>query len=141
MDAQHCRRCGPDRPETDHGPDPFTANLASAARQNRNFRTAFWTGRQLQMTLMSIPPHGEIGWEVHPDTDQLIRVEAGLALVRMGGCQEEPEVERRLSPGEAIFVPQGTRHNILNPGSAPLKLSSVYAPPHHPRGTVQECRE
>ena len=126
-----CNAC-----ETDHGPKPFVANIMRVARQNQNFRTTFWTGSHLQMTLMSILPCGEVGVEVHPDTDQFIRVEAGQALVRMGSCREKLDFQRRLGVGDAIFVPSGTWHNVFNPGTCPLKLSSFYAPPQHTRGTI-----
>lgn len=98
--------------ETDHGRDPFVVNIPHAARQNRNFRTALWTGHHLQMTLMCIPVCGEIGVEMHPNTDQFIRVEGG------------------------VFVPCGAWHNILNTRNCPLTLSSIYAPPQHPKGTI-----
>lgn len=73
---------------TDYGPEPFVGNIAAAARQNQNFRIAYWTGQHLQMTLMHIPVCGDIGVEMHPNTDQHIRVESGQALVRMGECRE-----------------------------------------------------
>lgn len=140
MDCEHPTDCVCDPCQADHGPAPFVAHMRSAAQKNHNFRTAFWTGCHLQMTLMDIPVCGEIGLEVHPDTDQLIRVERGRALVRMGPCREEVSFQRRLNEGDAVFVPCGTWHNILNTGNCPLKLSSVYAPPHHPRGTVHRTR-
>lgn len=127
-------------PVSDHGPQPFAANIPCAARQNANFRTAFWTGCHLQMTLMCIPVRGEIGAEIHPDTDQLIRVEAGYALVRMGACKEALDCCRQLGVGDAVLVPGGTWHNVSNIGSCPLKLSSIYAPPHHPRGTIHRTK-
>ncbi|MCI6979607.1 MAG: cupin domain-containing protein [Eubacteriales bacterium] len=89
---------------------------------------------------MSIIPCGEIGAEIHPDTDQFIRVEEGEALVRMGDCREKLDFQCRLSAGEAIFVPSGTWHNVLNAGKCPLKLSSVYAPPHHPAGSIHRTK-
>lgn len=139
MDSCYHEKCGCQ--ETDHGPEPFAVNIPCAARQNRNFRTAFWTGCHLQMTLMEIPPCGEIGLEMHADTDQCIRVEAGQALVRLGACKENLNFRRCLSAGDAIFVPGGTWHNILNMGPCPLKLSSIYAPPQHPRGTVHPTKQ
>ena len=135
---ERCNSSEPLRTEcsADHGPAPFTADIACAARQNRAFRTAFWTGSHLQMTLMCIPPCDEIGLEIHPDTDQLIRVESGSAVVCIGPRKDKLDFQRTLCPGDAVFIPAGCWHNILNAGSCPLKLSSVYAPPHHPRGTI-----
>ena len=126
--------------ETDHGHDPFVVNIPRAARQNQNFRSALWTGQHLQMTLMCIPVCGDIGAEMHPDTDQFIRVENGAALVRMGSCRETLDICHRLSAGDGIFVPCGTWHNIINTGNCPLVLSSIYAPPQHPKGTVHRTK-
>ena len=140
MEFQHPVGSNCDARGSDHGPAPFAANIVCEAGQNRNFRTAFWTGCHFQMTLMSIPVCGEIGVEMHPDTDQLIRVEAGYALVCMGDCRERLDFQRRLSTGDAVFVPGGTWHNILNAGNCPLKLSSIYAPPQHSRGTVHRTK-
>jgi mannose-6-phosphate isomerase-like protein (cupin superfamily) len=135
MNCNHCNS------PTDFGADPYVANVAYMAAQNPNFRTALWTGAHLQMTLMSIPPCGEIGLEIHDDTDQLIRIEQGTAVVKMGACREHPDIAQRLTAGDTVFVPAGTWHNVKNTGRFPLKVSSVYAPPHHPHGTVQKTRE
>lgn len=140
MEPHHPMGYGCDTCESDHGPKPFIANISRATRQNQNFRTAFWTGCHLQMTLMNILPCGEIGAEMHPDTDQFIRVEEGRALVRMGACREKLDSQCRLSVGDAIFVPAGTWHNVFNVGNCPLKLSSFYAPPQHPRGTIHRTK-
>ena len=133
MEFHHPTECGC---ETDHGPKPYAANIMHTARQNHNFRTAFWSGCHLQMTLMCIPVCGDIGVEMHSDTDQFIRVEEGQAIVRMGTCKDKLDFHYRLGVGDAVFVPSGTWHNVINAGNCPLKLSSVYAPPHHPRGTI-----
>lgn len=125
----------------DHGPSPFCANILCASQANPNYRTAFWTGCYLQMTLMEIPRCGDIGLEVHPNTDQLIRVEAGQAMVRMGCSREQLDIQCSLGVDHAVFVPAGTWHNVINTGNCPLKLSTVYAPPHHPRGTVHRTKE
>lgn len=144
MDSHHPTECCR---ETDHGCDPFVVNIPCAARHNHNFRSALWTGHHLQMTLMCIPACCDIGVEVHHDTDQFIRVEGGEAMVRMGSCRENLDICHCLSAGDGVFVPCGTWHNILNAGNCPLMLSSIYAPPQHPKGTVHhtkadaECEE
>lgn len=134
MSIKHSRDCI--CPIGDPGPVPFTANLLQAAHQNHYFRSALWTGNHLQLTVMCIPPNGEIGLELHPDTDQLIRIEDGQASLRMGRSREQMTFRRSLHTGEVVLVPCGTWHNIINIGARSLKLSSVYAPPQHPRGTV-----
>ena len=137
MEFHHPTECGC---ETDHGPKPYAANIMHTARQNHNFRTAFWSGCHLQMTLMCIPVCGDIGVEMHSDTDQFIRVEEGQAIVRMGTCKDKLDFHYRLGVGDAVFVPSGTWHNVSNTGNCPLKLSSLYAPPKHPRGTSHHTK-
>lgn len=127
-------------PCSDHGNEPFCTSIVRSAHQNRNFRTAIWTGCHLQMTLMCIPPRGEIGAEIHPDTDQIIRVESGQATVYLGTGPESLRPHRRLRTGDAVFIPCGTWHNILNCGGCALRVSSVYGPPQHPFGTVHRTK-
>lgn len=124
----------------DQGPAPYTADIWEMAVKNNNFRTTIWTGCHLQMTLMSIPVCGDVGTEIHEDTDQMLRVEQGNALVKMKRNEDRSEYMKKLSQGDGIFVPAGTKHNIINIGNIPLKLSSVYAPPHHPRGTIHHTK-
>jgi mannose-6-phosphate isomerase-like protein (cupin superfamily) len=134
MNCNHCPN------PTDKGPNPYVANIQELAVQNHNFRTALWTGNYLQMTLMCIPPCGEIGLEIHPDTDQFIKVEQGTAVVKMGKCKSELDFQQKVYTGDAVFVPAGFWHNIINAEKTSLKVSSIYAPPHHPRGTVQATK-
>ena len=105
-----------------------------------NYRTALWTGENLQLTLMSIPVGGEIGLEIHTDTDQFIRVESGLALAEMGAEKDALTLRQRLDDRYAIMVPAGTWHNVTNIGTEPLKVYTLYAPPHHPHGTIQKTK-
>lgn len=127
-------------PPKDCGPNPLVTNIARAAMQNTNYRTALWTGDYLQLTLMCIPAGGEIGLEVHPDTDQFLRIEAGNGMVTMGPSRDRIELHRPVCNGCAVFVPAGTWHNIVNTGCKPLKIYTIYAPPHHPHGTVQATK-
>lgn len=140
MDSFCPMGCGCDCNLTDLGLIPSTVNIIQVSRQNRNFRTALWTGNQLQLTVMCIPFHGEIGWELHPNTDQLIRVEEGQASVRIGNSRDQMTFQRCLGVGDAALIPCGTWHNVVNTGNRTLKLSSVYTPPQHPRGTVHRTR-
>lgn len=124
----------------DHGPNPYVANIARDAALNGNFRMAVWTGNHMQMTLMCIPACSDIGLEVHEDTDQIIRIEKGTAMVKMGCRQTQMDYCWNVCIGDVIFVPAGTWHNIINTGNIPLKVSSIYAPPHHPAGTIQRTK-
>lgn len=125
----------------DYGPNPYVVNIEAATKQNNNYRTALWTGNYLQTTLMSIPVNGDIGLEMHPDTDQFLRIECGRGIVKMGRNKNDLSFQKNVSPGYAIFVPAGTWHNLMNTGNVPLKLYSIYAPPHHPHGTVQKTKK
>jgi len=90
---------------------------------------------------MTIPVGGDIGLETHPDTDQFLRIEEGQGLVQMGPSREKVTLKQTVVPDSAVFVPAGTWHNITNIGNVPLKLYSIYAPPHHPHGTVHPTKE
>lgn len=124
----------------DIGPEPAVIDIARRTARNQCFRTALWTGAHLQVTLMAIPAGGDVGAELHPDTDQFLRIEQGCALVRFGRTREEMRDVRRAFPGDAVLVPAGTWHNVANCGRTPLRLYSIYAPPHHPRGTVHPTK-
>lgn len=124
----------------DFGGAPLTVNIDRAAKENSNFRTALWSGKHLQVTLMSIPVGGDIGIEMHPDVDQFIRIESGLARVMMGKDKKRFDFRRRADANFAIIIPAGTWHNIVNIGNTPLKVYSIYAPPQHPFGTVHRTK-
>lgn len=121
-------------------PGPFTTDLSQAARCNTDFRSIAWTGRHLQLSLMCIPVCGEVGLELHPDTDQLFRVEEGQGMVRTGVCRERSDQLHYLTCGDVLCIPAGLWHNVINTGRCPLKLTSLYAPPQHPPGTVHHCK-
>ncbi|WP_066497942.1 cupin domain-containing protein [Abyssisolibacter fermentans] len=125
----------------DYGPDPFVVNIEKATKQNNTFRTALWTGDNLQVTLMSIKPGEDIGLEVHPTVDQFIRIEEGQGIVQMGDSKDKLDFQEEVYDDYAIMIPAGKWHNVINTGNKPLKLYTIYAPPEHPRGTVHETKE
>ncbi|MDF2803996.1 MAG: hypothetical protein K0S61_3899 [Anaerocolumna sp.] len=124
----------------DSGPKPFVININEATKQNDTFRTALWTGRHLQLTLMSINVGEDIGLEMHPELDQFIRIEEGQGLVKMGDRKDRLNFQANVEDDFAFIIPAGTWHNLINTSSIPLKLYSIYAPPQHPFGTVHETK-
>ena len=124
----------------DHGKEPFVINIEGAVEKNNTFRTALWTGEHLQVTLMSIDVGEDVGLEVHPDTDQFLRIEEGQGIVRMGDAKDNLYYQKSVTEDDAIMVPAGKWHNLINTGNEPLKLYSIYAPPEHPFGTVHQTK-
>ena len=120
---------------------PLIINIDKVTKMNQNFRTALWTGTHLQATLMSIDVGDDIGIEVHPDVDQFIRIEEGIAFVQMGPRKNTLIYRQQVNSDYAIFIPAGTWHNIINIGNIPLKVYSIYAPPHHQKGTIHKTKE
>lgn len=129
------RRSNPQSP--DRGPEPFVLNIQRATSQNRAFRQVLWTGAHMQLVLMSIPANGDIGLEVHPDTDQFICIEDGQGIVKMGNCRDNLSFKQPVFKDFAFVIPKGTWHNLINTGNKPIKLFTLYAPPEHPKGTLQ----
>lgn len=125
----------------DRGPNPFVVNIEDATLENRNYRTTLWSGKYLQMTLMSIPPGGDIGLEVHHDHDQFLRVEAGKARVQMGPAKDDLSFDQEVGDDWVILVPAGSWHNVTNIGDVPLQVYSLYGPPEHAHGTVHATKE
>ncbi|AJH61141.1 Cupin 2 conserved barrel domain protein [Bacillus cereus 95/8201] len=125
---------------TDYGTRPFVLNINQATKQNNTYRTAIWTGKNLQVTLMSINVGDDIGLEVHPTTDQFIRIEEGQGLVLMGDNKDKLDFQEIAYDDYAIMIPAGKWHNVINTGNKPLKIYAIYAPPEHPYGTVHETK-
>jgi mannose-6-phosphate isomerase-like protein (cupin superfamily) len=105
------------------------------ARENDDFRHEVATTERSQVVVMTIPPGGEIGEEVHERIDQLLLFVEGEAEAIVG------DERRRVGPDELVLVPGGTRHNFVNIGEFPLRLVTVYTPPEHPPGTVHRTKE
>ncbi|MDO5684285.1 MAG: cupin domain-containing protein, partial [Propionibacteriaceae bacterium] len=123
----------------DLGAAPATFMIAQETLKNRNFRTAAWTAKDLQLTLMSIPVGGDVGLEIHHGVDQFFRVESGTARVMMG-TEESFTYVKDVGPGAVILIPDGTWHNIVNTGKKSLQLYSMYGPAQHPLGTVHRTQ-
>jgi mannose-6-phosphate isomerase-like protein (cupin superfamily) len=116
-------------------PGPGTVDILQAARGNEAFRREVMTGEHEQVVVMTIPPSGEIGEEVHPDTDQVLVFVDGQGEARLDGESSN------VGPNDLVFVRAGTSHNFINTGDAPLRLITVYAPPEHEPGTVHQTKE
>ena len=114
----------------------FADDIEKLTEDNGDFRRVLYTGHNLQLVLMAIPPGEEIGEEVHDDRDQFFRIEAGEGEVWIDG------VCNPVVADDAVIVPQGARHNVKATGAEPLKLYTIYGPPEHIDGTVHRtCAE
>ena len=122
----------------DIGPQPQSFNLEQATRENSNYRAVAWSGRYLQVTLMSIPVGGDIGLEAHPETDQFLRLDAGRGRAQMGSSRDDLTFDSEVSDGWCVLIPAGTWHNVTNIGQEPMQLYTVYAPAHHKPGKVHK---
>ena len=109
--------------------------IATVAEQSADFRRVLWTARYMQVVIMTIPVDGEIGEEVHEDTDQVLTFVSGTGEARVGG------ETRQVTQGDLVAVPAGTRHNFVNTGPNPLVLYTVYGPPEHADGAVHRTKE
>ncbi|MDP9408807.1 MAG: cupin domain-containing protein [Actinomycetota bacterium] len=110
-------------------------DIRAVSEANTDFRRVIWTGEHTQLVLMTIPPSGEIGGEVHPDNDQILQFVAGRGRADVAGDSRE------VGPGDLVVVPSGTEHNFVNTGNGPLVLTTVYGPPDHAPGTVHRTKE
>src|ERR1035438_38798 len=112
----------------------FVQNIESIAVKNEEFRRVLYTARNCQLVVMSLMPKKEIGMKVHT-LDQFFRVEEGSGEAVLNG------VCTLISAGFAVLVPAGMNHNIINTGTVPLKLYTLYAPPNHRDGVVHHTRD
>jgi mannose-6-phosphate isomerase-like protein (cupin superfamily) len=111
-------------------------DMAKITLDNANFRTVVFTGGHTQLTLMSLAPGEEIGWEAHDHLDQFLRLEQGTARVELGKTEDGVEETHQVQDDWAFIVPAGVWHNVVNIGEDAVKLYSLYSPPEHPDGTV-----
>lgn len=125
----------------DYGAEPIVFDIEDVTDRNENFRTAFWTGTNLQMTLMTLQPGEDIGLELHTHIDQFIRVESGEGVVYIGNTEDNLDFVQDIKEDFSVFIPAGKWHNLKNTGDKPLKLYSIYGPAEHKHGTVHKTRE
>jgi mannose-6-phosphate isomerase-like protein (cupin superfamily) len=103
--------------------------------ENDYFRQVLFTGKYAQLVVMSLKAGEEIGNEVHPHVDQFFRIEQGEATFVLNDSEKHVAGD-----GDAVIVPAGAYHNIINTGKGAMKLYTVYSPPNHPDGTVHKTK-
>jgi mannose-6-phosphate isomerase-like protein (cupin superfamily) len=114
----------------------YVVHIERQTLANTNFRQVLFTGAHTQLVLMCLEPGEQIGGEVHPNVDQFFRLEQGEAKFVFNNKQE-----RAVREGDAVVVPAGTYHNVINTSKTmPVKLYTLYSPPNHPDGTVHSTR-
>lgn len=112
----------------------FADNIEKLTEENDNFREVLYTGKNIQLVLMALKPGEEIGEEVHDDRDQFFRFEAGSGEVWID------DVANQVKADDGVIVPAGAKHNVINTGSEPLRLYTIYGPPEHVEGTVHKTK-
>lgn len=125
----------------DFGNAPFVFNIEDYTKENETYRTALWTGENMQLTVMNILPDEDIGLEMHSEHDQFIRVEEGEGIVMMGDTKDDLSFQEKVEDDFAIMIPAGKWHNVVNNSDKPLKLYSIYAPREHKKNTVHKTKE
>jgi mannose-6-phosphate isomerase-like protein (cupin superfamily) len=118
----------------------WVSDIEQATLDNGTFRTVLFTGEHTQLTVMTLMPGEDIGWEAHHDRDQFLRIEQGRGRVELGQSAEGVDETHEVADNWAIIVPAGVWHNVVNTGSEALKLYSLYSPPEHPDGTVHRTK-
>ncbi|MGC4232239.1 MAG: cupin domain-containing protein [Niabella sp.] len=113
----------------------FNANIEQLTLDNDHFRKVLYTSKHFQLVLMSLLPGEEIGEEVHDENDQFFRFEQGN-----GKCIIDDN-EYAVADDDAVIVPSGAKHNVINTGTDALKMYTIYAPPHHKDGIVRATKK
>ena len=116
--------------------EPYLGPIEKQTLENGFFRKVLFTGKHTQLVVMCLEPKGEIGNEVHHDVDQFFRIEQGTAKFVFNGKEVH-----RVKKDEAVIVPAGTFHNVINTSrTKQLKLYTLYSPPNHPDGTIHKTK-
>lgn len=112
----------------------YVANIEKSTEENTDFRRVLYSGSKLQLVLMSVAPGEELGGEIHAETDQFFRIEEGKGRIVIDG------VPHKVEAGDCAVVPAGTHHNLICTGHEPLKIYTIYGPPHHLDQLVQKTK-
>ena len=112
----------------------FSANIETLTEENDDFRRVLYTGHHLQLVLMALQPGDDIGEEIHDDRDQFFRFETGSGEVDIDGAIIPVKAD------DGVIVPAGANHNVINTGTEPLRLYTIYGPPEHLDGTVNKTK-
>lgn len=112
----------------------FADNIEKLTEENNNFRQVLYTGQNLQLVLMALQPGEEIGEEVHDDRDQFFRFETGTGEVLIDN------VINKVKADDGVIVPAGAKHNVVNTGSEPLRLYTIYGPAEHLDSTIHKTK-
>ena len=112
----------------------YFGNIEELTEENTDFRRVLYSGSKLQLVLMAVPPGDELGGEIHSDTDQFFRIEDGKGMIVVDG------VTHKVAEGDGVVVPAGAHHNVICTGQDPLRLYTIYGPPHHRDGLVQKTK-
>ena len=114
----------------------YKTNIEKDTLDNNNFRKVLYTSKHVQLVLMSLRPGQEIGEEIHHENDQFFRIEGGH-----GKCIIDDN-EYEIKDGDAIVIPTGSKHNIINIDTqTDLKMYTLYAPPHHKDGILRHTKK
>ena len=114
----------------------YVGHIEKETLDNKFFRKVLFTGKHNQLVVMCLQPNEEIGRELHPNIDQFFRIEEGNAKFVFNDKEEH-----LVGDGDAVVVPAGTYHNVINTSSTkPLRLYTIYTPPNHPDGTVHKTK-
>lgn len=118
----------------------WTDDIERLTLDNSTFRTVIFTGEHTQLTVMSLQPGEDIGWEQHADRDQFLRIEQGSGRLDLGTGKDAIDESHDVEDDWAIIVPAGTWHNVTNTGQGTLKLYALYSPPEHEDGAVHATK-
>ncbi|HUX78887.1 MAG TPA: cupin domain-containing protein [Alphaproteobacteria bacterium] len=119
---------------------PMVADkLFDIAQSNENWKLAYATGKNAQVVFMNISPKtnpkNEIGMETHA-FDQVI------FIVKGDGKAILDKKVSMTKPGDMIFIPQGTPHNVINLSpKEELKIVSIYSDTDIPAHSSYKTKE